>query len=283
MVFWCYILTYIDDNIISNIVNKKYLTIPIKRKIEKNDIIVFYIKNSNNGFIGYVRSKGKLENNIINNKVDVEIFRDKLMNSYGIPIKYSKFIDKRIKKVHIWGDNEKMIKEFKKYLNSGEIFHQMSDELGTKIRDFIKEYQEVDVSEKTVVVTERPTTPIISTSKFIIPILIIPCKKFHRKFKKIEADEKIQWIFEHITFCKLCDITNNNDRVSIDMIYGKTLSFYKMTDEDEIETLINIYYHMDYYKINGMRDNYFKIIRIYNSDNLYHKCLCIIGKLDVAY
>lgn len=282
MTYWCYILTYIDDNILSNIVEKQYITIPIKRKLDKEHIILFYIKNSNNGFIGYVRTRGIIENNIIKNKTKIEIFKDKLMNTYRVPISYSKFLNKRIKKIHIWGENKLLMKEFKKYSISGEVFHQVSDELGISTRAYLKNYEEVDISEKPPEIVKE-IKPEIVTSKFIIPIMIVPCQKFHHKFKKIDPDEKIQWIFEHITFCKKCDITNNNDRVSIDMIYGKTMSYYKMNDEDEIQTLLNIYYHLDYYKIRGMKDNYFKIIRIYNSDNCYHKCLCIIGKLDLAY
>jgi hypothetical protein len=279
MNFWCYILSDLQDNILSKIQKYNYITFPFKKEIIHNDIIFFYIKNNaNSGFQGYIQIDGEMKNNVKN----IEIFNNKIMNTFICSVKYIKIMNKIIKKSHIFGKIKYLNNEFDKYKKSHNVFHQISDDLGVIIRNYLKNYTEIK-KEKIIKDIPKEKEKEVITSKFIIPILIVPCKKFHRKYKKINSNLKIQWILNHISFCKLCDITNNNDRVSIDMIFGKTISYYKMTDEDEINTLLDLYFHLDYYKIKSMKENYFKIIRIYNSNNLYHKCFCIIGKLDTAF
>lgn len=91
-----------------------------------------------------------------------------------------------------------------------------------------------------------------------IPVLMIPCNKF--KWKK---DNK-QDIIEHYMTCAMCDKTDNNN---IKFVFDKKKIVYKeIDDEDEINTLLEIYY-----KLEGCNKKLNDEIHVYKIDNDEHE------------
>jgi hypothetical protein len=292
MAYWCFFLHFWDYRIIENIKEKRYITFPKKYNIQISDVILIYNTIGRfGGFVGYVRVNNILKSNLNENGTPKNgIFDDRTLNRYIVPIEFCKLLKKPIIKKNIFGEEQKFMTEFLKYLHANNHVVNMSDELGKHVRRYIKNYREITIpktsispAQKKVNVAEKVVKPmLIRKSKFIIPIMIVPCGEFKREIKTIDIDDRIQWIFDHIAFCRKCDITNNNERVSVDTIYDNVITPYKMTDDDEISTLLDVYHSADYYKILGMKKNNMTIVKIFNKESEYHRCYCIVGKLDCS-
>lgn len=274
MVFWCYFLDKWDTKIEKQICTNNVVTFPIKRKLSDGDLVIFYIKGGD-GFIGYVRIAERMEHNIDKKgKSIINIFPDKLLNEYSAVIKFNKFLKKGIMLKDISNTNMVYGNKIKALLMKHEYFMNMQEEVGDFIRLAIKEkYAD----------TMEIIPQVILKSKYLIPILIIPCEKMRTEMRKISEDDKIQWLFDHIAYCRKCDITNNNERIGFDLIYDKAMTLRKMTDYDEIEELIDTYYGVGYYKKKSLKENHMRIIKITNNTSYYNGCYCIVGKLDTSY
>lgn len=288
MKFWCYFLGSWNEELLSKIVEQQMVTFPEKHKMIIDDTIFFYNKHHPYGFMGYVRVSDALTLNLNKyGKYVVELFNDKTFNKYYVEIKFAKFLHKPIGKKLIFNDNTSFMSEFKKHLKIKDHIINISDDVGKSIRSYIRDYQEelecTDDEENNPDDKENTETsdsenenneekPDIK-SRFIIPIMIIPCKKFKQDIESITDNERPQWIFDHVNNCKKCDLTNNNDRVTMDMI-PCDMAFYRMTDEEEIETLLDAYQSLSYYETRR-----FRMIEINNEENDYHQCFCIIGRL----
>ena len=293
MVYWCYFLNSWNAKVIKNIEDKKVITFPVKSTIVAGNIIFIYIlQGTVSGFTGYIRASDNSKNNLDDdNKYKYKIFDDRTLNKFVVNVKYCKILTRKIKKKCIFGEEKKFVTEFGKYLRNHKYLVNISDDLGKIIRLYIKNYVNSDNTSNLI---NSDTTSEISNetnqneikqvqikkSRYIIPIIITPCEEFYKEIKTINNDDKIQWILEHITRCHVCDITNNNERVSLDIIYDKIVVYYKMTDDNKITTLLESYHALDFYKTKNLKENCMKIIKICNKDNIYHKCYCIVGKMD---
>lgn len=117
-------------------------------------------------------------------------------------------------------------------------------------------------------------------SKYIIPILVIPCERFHKKIKKIHKNDKIQWLLDHILYCRKCEITNNNTIVSFEKIYDCDIIYEVIHNTIEINDIFQSYISMSHHKLTNINENTMKLIKVYRKRNDYHKCYFIVGKLD---
>lgn len=293
--YWCYFLNSWNTKVIENIKDKQVITFPVKNTITINDIIFIYIPQGTiGGFAGYMRASDIMRSNLDDHGTyKYKIFDDRTLNKFFVSIKYCRILTKKIRKKYIFGEEEKFTTEFGKYQRDHKYLVNVSDDLGRAIRRHIRKCMGSDDiststnSDTTTSETSNDTSPSemkhihIKKSHYIIPIMISPCEDFHQEIKIID-DDKIHGILEHITHCRVCDITNNNDRVSLDMIYDKIVSHEKMTDDDEISVLLESYHTLDFYKTKNMKENCMKMIKICNEDNDYYKCYCIVGKMDCA-
>jgi hypothetical protein len=300
MKYWCYILTRWELDILKKISKKMVVTIPNKYRIDINDTIFFYNKKNPFGFLGYAITNDAIVLNIKkNNEYIYEIFIDKTFNNYYVELNDVNFINVPINKKNIFCDNKDFIFEFKKCLRIKEEIVQLSNELGIKIKKFIKMYQkysEDNENEKKIIdkskIQHKKTTgkkkklikkeneknniPEVK-SKFLIPIMIIPCKILKNYVGKLENIKKSRAIIKHIKECKKCDLTNNNDRISLDIL-PKDMLYYEMTNKEELVTLLKIYHSLEYYDTKR-----FRIIEILNKKKYYNNCFCIIGRMEKEY
>lgn len=292
MVYWCYFLNIWNTKVIENIEDKKVITFPVKNNIVSGDVIFIYtLQEKNRGFAGYIRANDNLRSNLDgNNDYKYKIFDDRTLNKFVVDIKHHKILAKKIKKNSIFGEEKEIVSEFGKYLRNHKYIVNISKDMGKMIHQYIKKYLENDDSSNSTIsdtssntsreINKDSTEQVpIKKSRYIIPIMVSPCEEFYEEIKTID-DDKLQWMLEHFMSCHICDITNNNERVTLNMIYDKITLYYKMSDDDEITNLLESYHSLNFYKMKDMKENCMKIIKICDEDNDYYKCYCIVGKMD---
>jgi type III secretory pathway component EscR len=230
-------------------------------------------------------------------KYKYELFTDRTFSNFYVELKFTKFFKKHIEKKDIFGDNKDFFSEFAKQTRLKEQITQISDEIGNVIRKYLKEYNEPEDEETTdeesdkesddeneddtddtdnEQVVQKVEKPEIK-SCFIIPIMIIPCKTFKQELLKITEATRVKSVFKHVSNCKKCDLTNNNERVSLDMV-NIDMPYYKMTDKDEVYSLLQIYHSLSYYETKR-----FRMIEILDEKSDYFGCFCIIGRMQKEY
>lgn len=291
MKFWCYFLSHWKSDILDKISDICVITTPTKHKITLNDTIFLYNRLAPYGFIGYVRVGDDLLSNINGSgECKYEIFDDKTFNNFYAKLKFDKFLENPIDRKDIFGDNKDLHSEFAKKMRVKEQIIQVSDEIGIIVKKYIKNFKKStngkDKVEKENMEKKskrknnnkkREEEKIETKSHFIIPIMIIPCKNLRRDVLEYDDNGCTGFIFKHVSNCKKCDLTNNNDRVSLNMI-NSDIPYYEMIDTDEISTLLNTYHSLKYYKTKHCR-----VIKIMNDESDYFGCFCIIGRLDKKY
>jgi len=249
-----------------------------------NDVVLLYvIKNGSNkcGFLGYVRVSDKLkENKDKNGKIRHGLTDDQTFNKYITSIKSIKLFEKRIGRSVVFKEEEDN-KKFGLRVNSHKPIVEILEGLGKCAHDFLKHYDEsIEIKKKPEKIKKE--IPIIK-SKYIIPILVIPCKEFIDDIQKVDVEDKIQWIFDHIMFCRRCEINNNNDRVSLDMICCGIVSYKKFKSKEEIKPLVKKYHSLDYYETTELEENNTTVIKIFHKKYVYDNCYFLISKLDREY
>ena len=259
MGYWCYTVNF-DDNAFDEIMDKRMITIPAKYDFSMNDRIILYIRENKKdriGFRGYIITTGKMK------KSCIEIFDAEYLNEYMMKVKYIHFKKKPIKKEDVITD-KKLLKEFLKINFFQDVLNKLSDKLGKFICSKFK---------------DEPDT---IRTKYIVPIMIIPCEDFYKKVYKFEDEsDQIQWLFDHMSFCSSCDVTNNNKRASVDMVYDKIIATRVYSDEDKINELIHEYHTVNCHINLKLKDNQFEIIKIDKIGYMYDNCYCIVGKTNV--
>jgi len=122
-------------------------------------------------------------------------------------------------------------------------------------------------------------TPVIeecnTKSYFMIPIIIIPCHEIKLELKICPEDNRTNLLLNHVNVCRNCNINNNNERIQLNMISDKIRKYYRMTHTDEVNTLINTYQTLLFYK-----NRRITMIKICDKINKYYGCYFIVGKLD---
>lgn len=300
MDYWCYFLEKITGDSITYIQENHIITIPERLPIAIDDKIIIYTKQ----FVGYLNVVGNVNKNIIvdksKKKVIHKVFDDDILNKYSIEV------DIGILALH-YTTKKQALKNIDKFIKLFDGFkkrhsYKQSDKpnmvaIGTDIGGCICEY--LDENEKKY---QKGTSehncqvydPIIDEyekkSWYIIPIIIIPCdniKKSLRKFEEQSAkpttpDEKHSYVMDrsfklidHATECRDCNINNNNEKISIDMIYQDIVKYYKITDKIEAETIVKIYQSTSYYIFDKMT-----LIKMCCKSSKYYGCYFIVGKLQ---
>lgn len=276
MSYWCYFLTIWTKKIIEQITEKNIITFPRKFDCNPNDVVVIYYKNGyQSGFVGFV----KLNSTVIKNKQNMSIFDDKNMNCFVAQVSNHKLFENPVKRSIIFLDND-MNKKIGNILRKNDYLRTIPTDMGIHIKKYFRNNTDnaTNIKQKSKKVEIKVIKPEKSDS--LIPIAIVPCEEFLNNIKTVNADDKIQWIFDHIVFCKKCDVTNNNDRITFDMIFDKIIDYDKFTELDDIDDLIDAYHNVDYYQKLKIKVNHIKIIKINNKLSEYHKCYFIVGKLD---
>lgn len=310
MEYYLYLINTWKERYAENIVKERYITFPTKHCLSENDIIFICCKYRIRYFLcGYVRVWGFVENNV----QKIRIFDDLNFITYGVQIKSCYFFNLPIKLsnyIKVKNSESKNTKQnfdyinlkqeiktiWEKYNTKLQYFFLLSESLGKNILENIKKNRnstnKINKTEKKIKrnkfknknnenTEENPPIPIIK-SQFIIPIMIIPCKKFYTKIKNIKMDDSALWIYKHITKCRQCNVTNNNDRVSLDTFRENKFDYQYllMKNKHEIKKLLYCYYALQYCQMEQLKENEILIIKIYQKKNMYHKCYCLIGKLD---
>ena len=291
MNYWCYFLSQWDTVILNKITKKYIITTPTKHKFIKDDIIFLYNRQIPRGFYGYARIDDNLVSNIEKTgKYIHEFFKDNAFNNFYANLKYIKFFKKPIERNKIFLENKDLLRSFISKIKMREYILQLPNDIGVLLRKYMKGYVEIDENEYDTntensdiengevekdqeIVDSEPEIK----SRFIIPMMIIPCRKLKSELCGIIGRNRVRKVFEHVSNCKKCDLTNNNERVSFDMV-NQDMPLYEMSDDDEIDTLLDIYYSLEYYKT-----RHFKMIEIINDVNDYFGCFCVIGRMNKAY
>lgn len=131
----------------------------------------------------------------------------------------------------------------------------------------------------------------IDEYKAMIPIMIVPCKKF--QFPEVddflkEGDKLTQYFVDHYNKCNKCEIINNNNKEPSKYFTGAELEYeesdiYDPDIDDEIESYHNMKDH-DCFGINEtfhtkrpkLNTPQFKIKKISNSTNCYNNCILLL-------
>lgn len=276
--YWCYILSSYDNKIINTIIDESLIIFPNRNNIIIGDIVIMYAKHGKSnriGFYGYAQISSIIEKH----KKDIDCFRAivKHRNILGVPIRKKQLLDGHQNYVQIDNEIRKII------LNDSDSCVHISSEIGQIIRELLRKHAK-QINQTEQVKTDTCVHNIeISKSKFLIPIIIVPCETCKTKTTNMTSEKCIDYIFSHIALCRKCDITNNNERVSIDMLYGMMVSFYVISNETKIDKILYAYHTQSYYVINEQENDSLRLIKINDKNNDYYECFCIVGKLKHAY
>lgn len=294
VMYTCYFLDQMTLKIMEMIKEKMVITFPMKHKLNIGDVILLYIKNGNkSGFIGYVKIFREVSNNY-DEKGDIviDIFGNSVYDKYKSSISYVKIV-KNARKIKTIVESKEYVDEFLKFKKrkTNGCLKKMNDTLGKMIRVFLHNHGDDDEKIPECTESEMPKLkpipkPImkekkhIIKSKYLIPILLVPCDDFKETIEVTEHDKKSEWVYNHIIHCRGCNITNNNDRISIDTLKDINMSFHKMRDVEDIGKLLTSYHMMDYYNDDKMETTNIKLIKVIYKRLMYDKCYFIIGRLN---
>lgn len=311
--YWCYYLHIFDERNIERLVKTNDITFPEKYDIKEKDVIFIYRRGKNSGFMGYVRSKDVIHRSITD---DDDIFDDKSFNKFMVNLSYIKILMEPMKKGVVIKADKQLANELELGIKGGKFMRELTNELGRTIKSEMKtqdtQIPEMEVATETTETTEEQSETSDDTeseteidsegsseyesddgrtmlmkinemvekrgchlSRHLIPILIIPCNKLQTEMR----DKKItdaQYIIEHASECRYCDVTNNNDRIPLNMVQQQHYApAYLLDDMESIESILDDYYNMNYYSVKQT-----KVYKINNTESDYDGCYIVVGKMD---
>ena len=263
MGYWIFMVWNWRENYIKKMRKRKILTMDKARDIQIDDVVIFLNeKQTPQHIMGYVKTKTNIRPSIIG---EHQLFWSNKMNDYHCELETVKLMP-NIK------TSNKMFRHKQEYIDFSEhcgktkdMIFALPEHLGKQIEKFIDKAIRHKKDNR---------------SKCMIPIMIIPCRKFRKKIDIVES--RIQWMFNHIFFCRRCDITNNNDRVTLDTVCRYNIEYMELTDPDVIRHLIDAYYSLRYYKSDHIKKRNMIVMRIKQNGDVYNDCYCIAGKLEHA-
>lgn len=284
MAYWCYFIDSHINKLLNRIKEHRVITFPRDKNYIEGDVIIIYKTGKHSGFLGYIRLAGKAINNLTKGKPKYTIFDDITFSSVYAPLKTCNLfeeVDLVNKKKNIVGEIEQFIKEFNKCLLTNEMLLQLSDELGEHLRFRIRKnlsHPHVDIEPK-----HKPPKPIVEkpiiTSKYLIPILVIPCKQFKKDIApKITKDVDTMLLYEHIEMCRRCNIINNNERITIDRLKTLKTKYRPLETHDDVVLLEKMMYNLEYCTSSSLR-----LVLIDDIESKHNKCYFIVGMMDKEY
>lgn len=303
MSYWCYFLQNNVEQVLQNIIKHRTITFPKCKNHAENDIIIIYRIGKHSGFWGYVRTETTAYTN--NEQHKYIIFNDEAMNMYYSKIKtihVFKQISVVNKKKNIIGNTETFVREFDNQLVKHQIILQLSNELGEHLRTRIllklrSPIVDADIEQKVTPKCKEvnEVKEVIVKSEYIIPILVVPCKKL-AKIKDINDDTFLM----HIKECRKCDMTNNNERITLDMLIGKQIKLRIFNNCEDIKALVEMYHSLEICKTNNIKVVYIdrqndgsdehEMIEEKSDDDaeidvckVYNHCYFIVGRMDKEY
>lgn len=290
--YWCFILERWENKFTDRIIEKKILTFPSKVDISDGDIVFIYVSSKQlRGFLGYVKVCGTFERN---DTAKVKIFDDICANKYYINVRHHRFSKKMLLSTQVFGDNDAQKKAF------GNLKHRHSlvnipNDMGETIKRGIRNPNPLQHKKtqgnntqkntkhssksKTTHECTKHTMHIIKKSRYIIPIMIIPCDECADISHHTDDTNRAMAILSHVSKCRKCDVTNNNERVYISIFQNPTISYRIVRNGDKLEKILDAYLASEYYKECTNTCDTFTMIKICNADCEYNKCFCIIGKM----
>ena len=279
MEYWCYFLHKLSDTTLKQIINDNIITVPTKEQIDIGDKIIIYVLGR---FVGYfdvistVKKNTKLDGSIIYDLFDLEE-----LNTYKVNVKTMVVVKHCVNKKYAMGNNVQFIKIFERFKKLNRYILSIGTDMGKCICDILEKEQDIDNSnlddskKKVKKKKEEIIDEYQKKSCYIIPIIIVPCHTIKIKLKKCNSTDRIQELLDHSINCRECNINNNNERVTIDLIHNLIVKYYKMTDTAETNTLINIYQSLSFYEYNKIT-----LIKICDTTSKYYGCYFIVGKMD---
>lgn len=276
MSYWCYFTDTMNEDVKQKITEECVITLPCKPEIAPGDKIILYSKGK---FTGYMESIDRVKSNLRENgNPKVPVFMDNIYNVHKLRINLYRLTVKGFRKAEVFAGNEQFRNGFEKHLKRGEYIALIGIDLGGYIIKYIQDHPEV-VKEKKVVEKIKPVIveEFNKPSCHIIPILIIPCKDIKKELKKYDGTSRIQVLLNHVLSCRVCDVTNNNSRVTIASIIDRIKTYYRMANPVEVASLLKRYQSLSYYDAGKNR-----LIKIVDTINMYYGCYFLIAKLDGA-
>lgn len=307
--YWCYFLREWKEEYGEKIKALHIITSIKKIDIKKMDTIIIYHKNMiHSRFIGYVNMTG----DFVWNDGCIKIFDTESMNKYCYTINRCKLVNNIIRR-NIISDDKEMELEFermRKKDTSG--IEPMTEKMGSFIKNILREDKEEIRNVKKNIDTKKEAhngddqeqeqknkgsersdedkdededenedendeiveDTCMRMTKMIIPILIVPCE-----YLLLHRQKTAQKFMDHIMGCKKCDITNNNERVFLDIVYDYPIKYAKLENEEVIEKIVEKYNDVDFYKDDKTK-GLIRIIEITREDDEYEGCYFIVGMMN---
>lgn len=282
--YWIYILTDIQWNIINNNIrlNIMYLSAYSKKHINRNDIIIFYIKNrtGHNGFIGI----GQTDTCMDKNTENISVYNDNNLNRYIIHLKSIKLHNNILRLRSFENTVFSICNDIKsssyfamKYLKGDCIFRDIPNHFGFNLTKNILTHNSEPIQNNHIdaLYSENQETPdnsnynseIYDTKDYKIinniPIMLLTCDKLKTDTKTTDSiSKKISIIIKHYKYCSECDITNNNTtelHMTLNKIHIKSIKY----TTTEYDLCLESYLSMNVYPEN--KNNMY--IKIYDMNN----------------
>lgn len=294
--YWNLIVSYsIWQEIIKN---EKYISSYDNFKIQKNDIIMIYVRQpKDSGYMGIIKANSHQKKNS-----KVKVFKDMNLNNYCVKNKYLIELTKVIKVEDIIDTIEDETVGYRsqqsykrKFLIGSNNFIKLNKSKGSKILNKILHINNINIDspEKEKVVKnpkkvklvkkqnddikeEKPKKQEIK-SKYInlIPIIITPCNDFDISIKE---ERMSRYCIKHFRHCNKCEWTNNNNVELFGNIKKDNIN-YEVVDDTDKDYLDAKDAHLNLTKyFCPNKDNMVQIWNI-DDDDIFTDCIMIVWRI----
>lgn len=278
MSYWGYIIDYKYNNIIDKITDNNVLTYYKNEGVNINigDTVIIFLNNGKNG--KYVKGTCIISSNISKNVDNIEIHRDCHLNNFIIPIKKLNILKNPLKLSNIKSLDKKTKNNINaKFKKNGLLIKLSMPHIGEQILEYIDNSKKYDNEKQVEEVTDEhihEEYDDIDTDddndNDLIPIMIVPCKKFILPKKDIISN-----IINHLLHCKQCDITNNNP-IDLSRIL-KTISKFKIIKNAfDIDDIIECYQTCQIY-VTGKNT----LLYIDDRSFIYDQCFIVLASFNL--
>lgn len=287
--YWNFIVSYnVWDEIVKN---GKYIASYDDFKIQKNDIIMIYVKSpKDSGYVGIIKANSNQRKN-----TKIKVFKDMNLNNYCIKNKYLIELTKVINVNDIIETIKDTVVGYKssqsykrKFLVGTNNFIKLNKSKGRDILKKIlhinsienintpeKEIKKVKLVKKIKENKEVPKKEPKNKYINLIPIIITPCNEFDISVKE---EKMSRYCIKHFRHCNKCEWTNNNNVELFGNIKKDNVSYEVVDDTNE-----------DYLDAKDAHLNLIKyfcpdsknMIQIWNidDDDIFTDCIMIVWRI----
>ena len=309
--FWIYVIInklwidyyeYLQNN------KQMYISTGKYSSVKKNDMVIIYAKQKckyKSGFTAIVQIKSdQIINSANSDKTRIQIFNDKNLNKFCFQIDTVMFLPKLILLDDIKNHLEKIsgtkMNSITKYVLHDFVFNPIDNSIGQSIINRLfdifednstdNELSDAFTNDSIDTIDTIDTIETISESSNDqesedemynfgnIPIMVILCDE--AKDSLSEDDNEINIIYNHLTKCKNCDITDNN---SGNVLFKLLSNWKKMeivfinieSDSDEFLRALKAYHSIKKYFNNQTYEHSIRLINITNNTTIYNGSILI--------